>query len=471
MRFLFRLLALALCLMMAGSALAEVHFIPTVTDWDLQSMPLEINVSAQVATHMPFSDERIKQLTAITDRLSLRLNWQPLGSEIHSRAALMLDGEEMISFAQQQTEDETMLQLSVLPDTTYAAASAPLDVLLGQSSQATNLWGLTGTEHEWLEQGYELLMNLEEALKPYLSAEKQVKTAIENMGRAAVCQDYSVKTADAGALTALLSGVCPEGRLKELISSLVFSGQQTMRVYRTSEGVPLRMEYNGNCGTEESGLRDVNLVWRLRRDDEAYRDELTLKSPALKGTDKNTITWNCAVTKTKKGTLNLDCDLEYIVVKDKVKTTLDADIDLKNTVSGEDSHITGDVVIKQRIDEESWNKLILEPDLSIRGTAGSPFADGTVLVKEQTGSNTTEEALLTLSLARTGYTSWAMRENTIDLTLLDEAALNAEKQKVSQTVAAQVVRKLILTMGEDATYLFQDIPAETVQRLIDAAQK
>ena len=471
MRFLSRLLTVLLCLIMAGSAAAEVHFIPTAGEWDLESMPIEVNVSAAVLTHMPFSDERVKQLTAITDRLALRLHWQPLAGEIQSRAALLLDGEELISFAQQQTENETMLQLSALPDKTYSAASAPLDVLLGQSSQATELWGLTGTEHEWLEQGYELLMNLETALEPYLDAEKSVKTAIENMGRAAVCQDYTVKSADAAVLTELLSGACPDGRLKELVSSLIFSGKQTLRVYRTSEGVPLRMEYNGNCGKSEDTLRDVNLVWRLRRDDEAYRDEVTLKSPALKGSDRNTISWNCAVTKTKKGALNLDCSLEYTVVKDKVKTTLDAEIDLKNELSGEDSHITGDVEIKQKIDDESWNKLIFEPNLTIYGAAGSPYVDGTVNVKGQTGSSTTEEALLTLSLARAGYMSWEMRENTVDLSLMDEAALSSAKQEVSQAVAATVIRGLIRAMGTEATYLFQDIPEETVQRLIDAAQK
>ena len=471
MRFLSRLLTVLLCLIMAGSAAAEVYFIPTAGEWDLESMPVEVNVSAAVLTHMPFSDERVKQLTAITDRLALRLHWQPLAGEIQSRAALLLDGEELISFAQQQTENETMLQLSALPDKTYSAASAPLDVLLGQSSQATELWGLTGTEHEWLEQGYELLMNLEAALEPYLDAEKSVKTAIENMGRAAVCQDYTVKSADAAVLTELLSGACPDGRLKELVSSLIFSGKQTLRVYRTSEGVPLRMEYNGNCGKSEDTLRDVNLVWRLRRDDEAYRDEVTLKSPALKGSDRNTISWNCAVTKTKKGALNLDCSLEYTVVKDKVKTTLDAEIDLKNELSGEDSHITGDVEIKQKIDDESWNKLIFEPNLTIYGAAGSPYVDGTVNVKGQTGSSTTEEALLTLSLARAGYMSWEMRENTVDLSLMDEAALSSAKQEVSQAVAATVIRGLIRAMGTEATYLFQDIPEETVQRLIDAAQK
>ncbi len=471
MRILCRLLALLLCLMLVGSAMAEVHFIPTAEGWELESMPLEINISAAVSTHMPFSDDRLAQLTAITDRLALRLHWQPLGEEIQSRVALLLDGEEMISFAQQQTDSETMLQLSAVPDTTYAATSTPLDLLLGESSQATDLWGLTGTEHEWLEQGYELLMNLEDALQPYLDAEKSVKTTIENMGRAAVCQDYTVKADEAAALTELLVSVCPEGRLQELLSSLTFSGKQTLRVYRTSESVPLRMEYNGNCGQGEDALRDVNLVWRLRRDDEAYRDEVTLKSPALKGTDRNSITWTCAVTKTKKGALNLDASLDYTVVKDKVKTTLDATIDLKNELSGEDSHITGDVEIKQKIDDESWNKLIFEPDVKVYGTAGSPFVEGMVNVKGQMGSNTTEEALLKLSLARVGYISWEMRDNTIDLSLLGEAELNEAKLEASQAVAAQVVRALIRAMGADAAYLFQDLPEETVQRLIDAAQK
>jgi len=230
MRMLRRLTALCLCLMLVmTAALAQTSFLPGTEDWALDALPLQVDVAAKVKTHIPFDDDRLTQLTAILDRMTMRLNWQPLAGETQSRVSLLMDETELLVMNQQQNDHETLMQLSSVPDTTFAAASAPLDILLEGDTQTVIPFGIDVTAYAWLEEGYQLLNNLSPALDGFVK-EKSVTTTITDMGKASVCQDYTVPKADAPSLTGILTALCPEGRLKALISSLVFSGKQTLRV-------------------------------------------------------------------------------------------------------------------------------------------------------------------------------------------------------------------------------------------------
>lgn len=469
MRMLRRMAALCLCmLLMLTAALAQTSFLPGTEDWTLDTLPLQVDVAVKVKTHMPFDENRLTSLTAILDRLTMRLNWQPLAGETQSRVSLLMNGTELLVMNQQQNQQETLMQLSSVPDTTFAASSAPLDILLEDDTQTVLPFGIDITAYAWLEEGYQLLNSLLPALDPYVK-EKSVKTSIEDMGTARVCQDYTVSKDDAPMLTETLSALCPEGRLKTLISGLVFSGKQTLRVYRTAEGVPLRMEYNGNCGVDEDHLRDVQLIWRLRRDDTAWRDEVTLKSPALKGSDKNTVTWTCHITKPKSTTRRLKGELQIVTVKDKAKTTLEGELNLLNTMKNDVHHITGDVMVRQMLPEEdTWEKFVLEPDMTVEGTVDAPLMAGELTLAYYQGSKAVEQATLTLQLQHTDYLGWSMRDNTVDLSLLSEDELTAARQQVQQAVASELVIGLLRQMGTEATYLLQDLPEETVQLLLNA---
>lgn len=467
MRMLQRLTMMCLCLLLAtAAAWAETTFLPGMEDWALETLPLQIDVSAKVSAHQPFDDNRLTQLTAILDPMTMRLNHQAMGEETQSRVALMIGESELLAMNQQQSPQGTFLQLSSKPDTTYVASAAPLDILLEGDTQSVIPFDVDLTAYAWLEEGYALLNNLSPAMDAFVK-EKAVKTTIEDMGKASVCQDYTVSKDEAPKLTEILTALCPEGRLKQLLGSLVFSGKQTLRVYRTEEGVPLRMEYNGNCGVDADHLRTVNLIWRLRRDDTAWRDEVTLKSPAVKGTDRNTVVWTCYVTKPDEDSRRLKGEIEVVTVKDKQKTSLEGSFDLKNEMDDDTHHVTGRVMIRQMLPgEDTWEKLVFEPDMLLAGTASAPLAEGSVVVTRYWGSKILEQAALNLRLQHTDYLAWSMREHTVNLALLNEEQLADVRRQVQLAMAGELAVGLLRQLGADAAYLLQDLPEETVQQLL-----
>ena len=470
-RLWLSLLAALLCLSLTAPALAEVAFLPDFPFDSLETMPLELNLSANVTTYAPFDEDRLPQLTSLLKHLALRISWQPLIDETQSSVAVLVDGDEAININLQQSEQGGMAQFSVLPDVTFAGAD-PLAELLGVSSEPFTILGLDGSETAWLEDGYALLIACEDVLAPYLTEESKVKTDIKNMGTARRKQNYTIPKSSAEELTALLSDACPEGKLKELISSLVFSGKQTLRVYRTEDGAPLRMEWTGNCGVDEKHLRELNLTWRLRRDNSAYRDELSLRSPALSGSDRNSLDWSCSIVPGKSGATTLSGEFTYSWVADKQKTILSGECKLTAAPDAGGSRVTGKATLTQQLPgEEIVTGYAFEPDLLFSGDANVPAVDGLLTVSTLYGKKVTNTAELGLSLARAGYTSWQMRPETVDLAALHEADLEALRAQVTRAVSSAMIRRLVLLPQEDLAYLFLDLPEESVQAIIDAANQ
>ena len=469
-RILTGALALLCCLTLLASALAEVTFVPGIAEWKLDEMPLELMLTADVTAWAPFGEDRLPQLTGLMKHLALRLTRQPLIDEAQSTIDLLVDGEAALAIALQQTEQRTMAQFSVLPDMTYAGAD-PLVTLLGTSAEPMTLLGLDGSESAWITEGYELLNAIESAFVPYLTSETKVKTDIKNFGTARLKQDYTVSKTNAPDLTALLTDACPEGRLRKLISGLVFSGKQTLRVYRDADHAPLRIEWNGHCGLSQDRLRDVTLVWKLRRDDTAYRDEISLKSPALRGTDRNTLSWSCALAPNKSGLPVLTCELSYTRNVDKQKTTWTGSCKLTAETEGYDTRVTGEAKLSRQLPDESRaTTYAFTPDLTFSGDINVPAVDGTLTVASMNDKKVLSEATLTLGLHRGDYSAWLSRENTVDLSALDEASLETVRGQVTRAISTALIRRLVLLPREDLDYLFKDLPEESVQEIINAAQ-
>lgn len=470
-RILSGLLALLSCLALTASALGEAAFIPGIAQWELNSIPLELTVTAEVTAYAPFGEERLPQLTSLMKHLALRVTRQPLMDETQSTVSILVDGEEALGLGLQQTGQRTMAQFSALPDVTFAGAD-PLAALLGASAEPVTILGLDGSEDSWVTDGYELLNAFETVLSPYLTSEGKVKTEIKNMGTARLKQDYTVSKADAPGLTELLTSACPEGKLKALVSQLVFSGKQTMRIYRDADGAILRMEWNGQCGLDEDHLRDVKLTWKLRRDDTAYRDEISLTSPALKGTDRNTLTWTCSLVPDKAGLPVLTCSLDYSRTADKQKTVWSGSCKLTAESNGGDTRVTGEASLSRQLpDESNATTYTFSPDLTFSGDANMPSIDGILTVASvNSKKKVLSEAALTVSLRRAEYTAWQMRQSTVELDQLDEAALETYHQTVSRAISAALIRRLAVLPREDLDYLFKDLPEESVQAIINAAQ-
>jgi len=463
MRMIRNLAALCLALMMlCAPALAEAPFLMHADGWDLSAASLEVVLSANVKSLMPFDEDRLAMLQAVTNNLSLRLTT----ASSESSVAILVGQSEALTLSEQQGA----VQISTIPGMSFVSSQDALDKLLGVAPIDMSLYGIRANAETLLDDGWVLLTAIDEPLKDYADR-RSVKTSIKDMGTARSCTDYTVPKAGAEALKDTLLSLCPDGWLREIISGLTFSGKQTLRVYRTEEEVPLRMEYNGVCGPE-GNLRTVKLIWRTRRDDTAHRDEITLTSPAKSGGNKNTLEFERIIKKNKSGALEQTGSFSYTTVKDKQTTVRKGDFELKNKYTDSSDAVTGSVTLQQKLPgESSYSGMTFAPDLLITGTQESPVITGSIEVTELSGKNVLNQAVITLKLQPGEGIQWLPCENTIDLDTLSEDELAILQQDVADSAATAIVRMLILLMQQDAEWFFRDLPDEVVQQIIDASDR
>ena len=271
MRKLHSLISLLLVLLMlAPCALADAPLLQAASDWNLADTPLSVTLSISLQAHAPFDETR----TAMLDRVLAPLSLNLYAADGESGVSVLMNGNELLTMAQKGD----VVQFSCMPNVSYASQEGnALELLLGTSLNSLDLRAIDGTFEKWIDDGWVLSNAILEPFAEY-GKRKSVKTTIKDMGLARSCTDYTFSKSKLEEMQQTLLSLCPEGDLHDLIASLTFSGTQKLRVYRTEDEVPLRVEYNGVCGVDGK-LRTVKLVWRTKRENGETRDEITLTSP------------------------------------------------------------------------------------------------------------------------------------------------------------------------------------------------
>lgn len=460
MRKLLRTAAwLLLLAMLFASAAAEAPFLRHADGWKWD-MPLEATLSAEIAAILPYDDMRAAMLADVVDNLSLRL----VAGENEGSVTIRVGMTNALKLSYQGND----VQLSCVPDMYFTASDDPMGVLLGEATTGVSVYGLRPEAETLLDDGWVLLNALLPDLEGYADR-RNVKTNITDMGLARTCTDYTIPKNEAETISEILLRLCPEGWLRDMIATLTFSGKQTLRVYQTEAGVPLRAEYNGTCGPEND-LRTVKLVWRMRRDETAHRDEVTLTSPAKSGGNKNTLEFERIIQTGKSGAVEMTGSFTYTVTAAKQTTSRKAEFDLTNAYAEDADMVSGTITFQQKLPGETvWTGMRFTPSLVIGGTSEAPRITGSIGYEGLNGKNASESIKLHLSIASADASEWVPMEEYIDLDLLSESELTNLRADVSAAITTSLVRPLIILMGGSADWFFQDLPQDVVEEIVDAA--
>lgn len=443
-------LVLLLCLCLAGSAAAEPVLIPQIFQWEA-NRPVDVTLSVQVRTHMPFDDTRCGQLNGLVKHLSLHLQ---AGGSV-SRAALLVDGQETLWIAQCETDSGYQTQAS-WTDETFAC---DMNTLLGSTGMALDADDQSMT---WLDDGLSLLEGMAAVLEPY-KKEASVKTSIKNMGVARTKITYTVAKDQTDTFAQAVKNSCPDS-LKDVLTALIFSGQQKLILWRSEEGQILRAEYAGQCGKDADGLRKVSLVWRMRRDEDCIRDDLTLKTPAVKGSYYNTLTCARHVEQDDSDTVCYELEYDYAVRDAQGKSTWAGDVSLKGTPQGKNTQLTGSAAFSSKpAGAETEETLVLTPSLLLGQENGTPCASGQITVQEKRGKNLVEDADVFIEMGEGTYLLWTETDAAITST-------QQQRETLAEAMGAKLLPHLVLLPAEDTLYLSADLPEEAWQRIVEAAQ-
>ena len=465
MGFAKRLMAICLILLvlMMNAALAEVPFLMHSNGWTWEGVHVDVLLKADVNTHMPFDEDRLAMLTPITDMLSMHL----VTGEDEGLVSVSAMDEELLTMQYKGNA----VQLSSMPGITYTAEADPMSALLGADVSSDGVYELLELDprgEKLITDGRALLEGIVNALSEQGKKAKNT-TSISGYGRAAYTMEYSFTANKAENLKTVLVENCPEGWLKEIIAGLTFSGKQTIRMHFSQEDVLIRMEYNCSCGPKDN-LRTVKLIYKFRHDGEMDKDHIELTSPAKKGKNKNTLTFDRTVQTNKSGARSMTGSFKYTKTKDSVTSVWDGTFGLFNAFTDESDVLTGEFTLEKKLNgAEKVDAITLTPNLTISGTAEEPVVLGTLTIEEKYAGRVTEQAVVSIDLKRAQPLSWNETVQQIDLSAQDEAALLKTQQDVAASLAEAVVRPLILKMGKDAQWFFRDLSDEAVQAILDAA--
>lgn len=465
MRIVKRMLAatLSLLVLMMNAAWAEVPFLMHSGDWDLDGTPVEVLLKADVDTHMPFDEERLEMLTPITDILSMQLITGP----DEGLVTVSMNEDELITLQYRGNS----VQLSSMPDVTYTAQADPMSMLLGEDVSAEGGYEMLGLAREGetlLTDGQAMLAKIPQAMADYGKKSKNT-TSISGYGRAAYIMDYTFSLKQAEVFQEILLSNTPDGWLHDIISGLVFSGKQSIRIHFSADDVMLRMEYNGSCGPEGE-LRTVKLIYKMRHDADMDKDYIELTSPAKKGKDKNNLTFERTVQTNKKGARVIEGSFKYTVVKQSVTSVWNGAFGLNNAYSSDADVINGEVTIEKKLNgADKYDTVTLAPKLTICGTQEHPVITGTMEITEKYAGRTTEHAFVSIDLKSAEPLSWTERPTTVDLAAMEDQGLAKVREEVSASIATALVRPLIVKLGKDAQWFFRDLPEEAIQAIIDSA--
>ncbi len=433
------------------------------TGWDLSQTPVEVTLTANVMTHMPFDEDRLAMLQEVLSPLSLSL----YAAQEESGLAVRMNGAALLTLAQKGNQ----VQLSCMPGVTYTAQDgSAMAWLLGGDIETPDLSAVDGSYEKWLDDGWAVLTGILEPFESY-GKRKSVKTTVKDMGLARSCTDYTVSKSHLEEMQQTLLSLCPEGDLHDLLSSLVFSGTQKLRVYRTEDEVPLRMEYNGVCGLS-GDLRTVKLVWRMKREANEMRDEITLTSPAKSGSNKNTLSFN-RIVKITEGKVKVSGDCSWKVTASKKTSLTEATFDLTNQYTQAADVLRGDVVIKVQPDTSEKAKITttVSPSLVIGGTQEDPTVQGTISYRQTNSIGTTEDCEISVSLRRTEGSLWQEQTTLVDLSTLTAEEKATQQARVGGAVTTAIVRPLMQLLGaENGSYFFKDMAQEDVEAILTVVE-
>lgn len=459
-----------ICLLMmsvCGGALAHATFLPELENVNGQT-PLEILLHADVKTHMPFDDARLEQFNALFKHIGLRLRYQAMDGEAWSHVDVLVDDTAVAALDQRETAAGVQAQFSCMPGDTYAwngAAGMGLTDLLDDQASRITVFGLDGTEEAWLDDGLVLLDAMTKAMPDFLKENKHIVN-VENMGKTAFKQVLTIPADSAAGLSVQLTLLAPEGKLEDLLSMLIFSGKQTITLWRSADGAILRADWSGNAGISQEDMRNVSLTWKLRRDDQQVRDQLTLRTPRTSGSGRDNVVFSRILKQSESGS-SLKVDLTYEQVAQGKKNVLTAETDLSRKVKDGKASVTGTVTVKQQLPEKS-ERITIKPDVIFQTDSADVLAQGVVNVAQYEGSRLEEQADVHLELKHGSWMFWELRPNIVQVS---ENNINALRQRILDGFTVDMVRRLVLLPPEDMLFLSAGIDPATWNQIVEAAQK
>ncbi len=474
------LAALLILLPVSAPALEMTGIIGRLLGNDTE--PTVLDISAEYRSMATFDEHRAEALNRILKHLSLRLH---SGKNV-SGIFLLADGTEMTGILSRQVENEKQTAFTFDPEKVYVFSD---ENPLAEASSDDFSAAMEKTErlemlHRGLEDGYALFCEL-----PGRCGEKakstDTKKRVNGFGTAvrSISIQFTGEEAESGVIQELLKD--PQtGTTPAFFSGLFFSGRQKVNLLTDEAGRALLIQYSGKAGRSEETMRDIRLEWRCLRTENLLKDQVTVKSPAVKGTDRDNITLERVletVTEAKsdssksagnrtegqdtenpeeavrKEVYSLTCSYDRVAQRERIRTEIKCSLELAD-------QWTGSLLWTDKSTDET-NKTEFRPALKVN--AAGEYS-GTLEILRYSGKIAAEDLMLTLRMGPADDPEWPEKAE-----ILREDGMTADEKNELQSnllgrAAGIFLRTALGWPPEDLIYLSEGLPEENWSQVIQS---
>ena len=411
------ILCLALCALAEVRADALGKLVPGLLE---EGSAFTATVSGTMEKYPPYGEKRLEQLNRLLGHLSLRL--EKAGE--NARVQLLVDEQSAVTVTRKAGELE---QDAWFAEQTKAEPGRNRSLL----------WMLEEGE-AFLDQLYAVLSGLADRF-PERYREGKESLTYREYGAIVRKKTGVIPPEDAEAMREVLAEA-GEPLASILTKTPALSGQQRSNLFLGEEGQILRLTYDGTVGRDADSLRKVSLNWRRLRTDTKELDNLTLKTPAVSGGDRNNLVMERRYEEREDGTGALTWTLSFDDVADRVRTTTEISIRLEN----QDGRITGELVRKEKTGNQ-LTRWYVKPEITRENE--TDYA-GRLEIVRYSGKIEMERGTVSLRL-RTGGTDSLLSGEAER----EDGGAEGTKEERAERMAAELLRALRGLPEEDLLFL------------------
>ena len=400
--------------------------------------PLKLEVSEAVYARLAqFGDDRLESLNKLIKHLGISINMDGDVSE----TSMLVDGDEVFSFTEAETDSGLQTVYSFDPEHAYASASESTGA--GETDFTDFLNEQFFFINRMLDDLYPLFGKLT-ATFPDFTKDAPEDLSFKGYGKAV--RRVSIRFADDYVkehFPKALADLAVTEESRRFIEGLIFSGVQRVTLLYDENGNVLRVNYDGLVGQDEMSIRKVSLVWRNLRTDGQKKDKVTLKTPAVKGYDRYNMTYvrEYDVTDPARHTTNWNFELDLKAGDVKKKVTYTADL------INENDELSGKTVYTER-ENGLENKTTLIP--VIRKENSGQYT-GTLEITKYSGKIIMSSVK---AAVRLGRGSSIGPKAAADVHTADSS------EQVQEIIETLLVQKLLTLPQSDLEFFSKDIPED-----------
>jgi len=244
---------------------------------------------------------------------------------------------------------------------------------------------------------------------------------------------------------------------KKIISGLTFSGAQKIGLLYDAEGRIVRINYDGTVGDSEETLRKVSLVWKVLREDDHQKDSISLKTPSIKGANKDNISLERDIDSSDNtlGKYMWDIQIDHRAGKEDVKQTR-----FISQLTDNDSVISGIMEYNIKRDGENPKLKILT---ELREENEGEYK-GTIEIADYSGKIEKNRILIQVQIQKGETVKWPSTGlKRIETAENNKIELQNEPEDI---IAGIIIQKLFELPEEDLTYFSNEIPVSMWLELV-----